>query len=104
MADLKTLGAYLGLEEEDFRELTQLFLETAQEDITKMETTFTSGDARGVMEAAHRLKGAAGNLGFAAIAEKAGDAERQSNAGDLAGMEGLLETLKSELDQIRHLL
>ena len=61
---LKDLASDLDLEEEDFVELVEMFLEVSASDLAKLESALSSGASEQVMEAAHSIKGAASGLGF----------------------------------------
>lgn len=104
MTDLKTLAGQIGLDMADFIELTQLFVDTTQKDISLLEKALQDEDAHTVREAAHAIKGAAGNLGFTAMHTIAMLAEKKAAAGDLASLRALPTALKRELDAIRHAL
>lgn len=80
--DFKTLGENLGLEEDEFMELVELFATSAAEDIEKLQAAYNQANAAEVAEAAHSLKGSAGNLGFtefSVLAKKAEDNARNNN-------------------------
>ncbi len=62
--NFKGLASDLDLEEEEFIELVEVFLEVSASDLTKMESALSSGASEQVIEAAHSIKGAAGGLGF----------------------------------------
>jgi len=62
--NFKGLASDLDLEEEEFIELVEVFLEVSASDLAKMESALSSGASEQVIEAAHSIKGAAGGLGF----------------------------------------
>jgi CheY-like chemotaxis protein len=62
--DIDEQASTLGLERDEFIELVEVFLETTESDLDRMESAISSGNAREVEEAAHSIKGAAGSLGF----------------------------------------
>ncbi|MGE4518843.1 MAG: Hpt domain-containing protein [Desulfobacteraceae bacterium] len=75
---LKKYAENLGLEEEDFRELTLLFIETTQKDLEKLDQSVKNNDFNMAREASHSIKGASGNLGFMDIWEAATKCEKAS--------------------------
>lgn len=74
--NLKEYADKLGLEEEDFRELTELFIETTKADLKKLTKAITEKNFTALREASHSIKGAAGNLGFMNIWEAASVCEK----------------------------
>jgi HPt (histidine-containing phosphotransfer) domain-containing protein len=74
--DFKAMGANLGLEEDEFRELVELFMETGQNDYASMRTALASGDSETVAQHAHTLAGASGNLGIMDLHAAAKNIER----------------------------
>ncbi len=99
--DFNALASNLGLERDEYIELVELFIETAESDIEKIRTANVQKDADQVAEAAHSLKGSAGNLGFLALSEKAKIAEDNSNAENLEGLEELTDDIEKMLEEIR---
>ena len=69
--NLKELGEKIGLEEDEYRELAELFLETGMADFEQMKTALDAADASEVSRRAHTLSGASGNLGIMAMYEVA---------------------------------
>ncbi len=68
----------LGLEEEEYIELLQLFVETGNADLQRLQTALTELDWQQVLSSAHTLKGASGNLGLTDIHESAAQIERHA--------------------------
>jgi HPt (histidine-containing phosphotransfer) domain-containing protein len=62
--NFKVLGDKLGLDEDEYRELVSLFLDTGRADYALLKTAFSAGDARQVARRAHTINGAAGNMGI----------------------------------------
>ncbi|MCG8473626.1 MAG: Hpt domain-containing protein [Desulfobacterales bacterium] len=88
--DLKSIGAELGLEEDEFVEIVEIFIETAAQDITKLREAITAQDFEALTEAAHSLKGSAGNLGFNEIYSLSKKIEENAR---VFSIDGLSETL-----------
>ena len=99
--DFKKLSRNLGLDEEDFIELVELFTATAPADIGKLKTASETGDSQMAVEAAHSLKGASGNLGFAEFSSIAGEAEKRGRTGDIETLSDTIRLLNEKLEQIR---
>jgi len=76
--NFKALGAKLGLEEKEFQELMELFVQTGAADLERLRAGLADGDADQVMRSAHTLKGASGNLGLAEISAMAHTIEQHA--------------------------
>ncbi len=98
--DFKELGANLGLEKDEFIELVELFITTASGDLNKLEAACEDEDANKASEAAHSLKGSAGNLGFTAISDVAAIAEKSAHENRFGDTGQLINTIKENLDFI----
>jgi len=98
--ELKTLAENLGLEEDEFLEMVDLYLETSNADYSAMEEAYRTNDADRLAERAHSIKGASGNLGFNEAYEAAKIIEETSRKGILDGLKGPLAVLKSNLETI----
>jgi histidine phosphotransfer protein HptB len=100
MMNTKKLAENLGLEEEEFIEIFELFVETGNEDLENLFSAIHEGDSERAVQAAHSLKGAAANLGLAEIFEAAKKVEEMARnhlSGTLA--EAALK-LKREFESI----
>ncbi len=65
----------LEMEEEEFKEIIRLFLDTTHGDLTKLQSAIEEMDYEKVAKTAHSIKGASANLGFSKIYELAKDIE-----------------------------
>lgn len=81
--DFDALASRLGIDTEDFIELTELFITTTEADMDKIRQAMAADNPADAAAAAHSIKGAAGNLGFEAMAELAQKMEFQGKDGDL---------------------
>ena len=82
-----------------FAQLLQTFLERAPGRLTELRAAAEAGDAAGVREHAHSLKGAARSFGAAEIGELALLLEQQSAAGSVAGAQNLIAALETSLER-----
>lgn len=98
--DFQDLASRLGIDEEDFMELVELFVETTQSDIEKIKSGVNQGNAQEAAAASHSIKGAAGNLGFNDMFEHAKSMEMQAKAGSLEGFEKMIADLETMLNDI----
>lgn len=102
--DLKELSDKLGLEVDEFVEIVELFVSTAVSDIEMLQAGFLSGDITQVSEAAHSIKGSAGNLGFEEISRIAGCIEEDVNSDCLENVEDGIDKMKNVLEEINKAL
>ena len=98
--DLKSIGAELGLEKEEFLEIVELFLETAAQDATHLKEAIARKDFDLLAEASHSLKGSAGNLGFLAIYTLSKEMEEKARELDTEGLSTILETITAQIQEI----
>ena len=98
--NLKELGEQIGLDEEEFRELIELFMETGRADYAQMKSAFDSGDAEQVARRAHTISGAAGNLGLMPVHEAAKRIELAAMQDRMASVSADVDTLNDHFDHI----
>jgi len=91
--NFKELGEELGLEEDEYRELIELFMETAQADLNQLKIALDAGDAETVSRRAHTMCGSAGNLRLMEMHETAKRIE-------LAADDGRLDNLSDDLNAL----
>ncbi|MEH0019823.1 MAG: Hpt domain-containing protein [Desulfobacter sp.] len=92
--DFEDLASRLGIDNEDFRELVELFIATTQSDMEKIRQALADRNPADAGAAAHSIKGAAGNLGFEDMAKLAETMESQGKDGSLNGF----DAYTSEMD------
>ena len=56
--NFKALAEKIGLEEDEYRELVELLLETGRTDYDALKTAYDAGEAQQVVRYAHALNGA----------------------------------------------
>jgi HPt (histidine-containing phosphotransfer) domain-containing protein len=98
--NLKELGEKIGLDEDEYRELVELFGETGMADYEALKTAFEAGDADQVARRAHTINGAAGNLGMMTVHETAKRIELAAVAGSLASVSGDVDSLKRLFEEL----
>ena len=98
--DFKALAGNLGLEEEEYMELIELFVDRSMSDLKKLEAAIKSKNADEAADAAHSMKGAAGNLGIMDFYESAAKIEMEAREGSLEGFSGLIQALRESLEDI----
>ncbi len=98
--NFKELAENLGMTEEDYLEIVELFVETGISDLDKLNSAVKKGDKEGAANAAHSLKGAAGNLGFTDLYEAAKMVEQKARSDSLNEIAEDAKLLKEKLDVI----
>jgi len=94
--NFKELGERIGLEEDEYHELVELFMETGMADYDRLKAAFDAGDAPQVARSAHTITGAAGNMGMMDIHQVAKRIE-------LAAGENQLDSVSSDVDTLNGL-
>ena len=94
------LAKNLGLEEEEYLELIELFIETSMSDLNKLHSAIEEGSAEKAVKAAHSLKGAAINLGLIELSEIAKQIEEKAHNDQLEITAGAAQALQEKLDII----
>jgi HPt (histidine-containing phosphotransfer) domain-containing protein len=91
--------------EPDFlTELIDLFLEDSGVLMGELRIAVAEGDAGGVRQAAHTLKGSSGSLGAMKLSRMCVEAELMGRAGHLEGMRELLPQIEEEYELAREFL
>ncbi|MCP4869355.1 MAG: Hpt domain-containing protein [Proteobacteria bacterium] len=72
-----------------------LFGQTLEGDLVSMDVAVAQGDANRLLHAAHHLKSAAGAIGAARLMRAADRVCLIARTRDLAGIEGLVETVRT---------
>jgi HPt (histidine-containing phosphotransfer) domain-containing protein len=98
--NFKELADKIGLDEEDYRELVELFLDTGKADYDQLKSAFAASDDEQVARSAHTISGASGNLGLMNIHELAKRIELAAIDKKLDGVGGDVETLQGLFDKI----
>ncbi len=98
--DFQKLADDLGFELAEFKELAELFVDTAMADLTQATTAIHAKDTETAAKAIHSIKGASGNLGFMDIHEttKRIEADIRNNRLDAVTMP--LDQVKEQIQAI----
>lgn len=98
--NFKELGENLGLEEDEYRELIELFVESGSADYQKLQAAVSANDIDQIVRSAHTIKGAAGNLGLMDVHEVAKKVEAAANEGRSSDLSDAMQTLGGQFDAI----
>jgi len=96
--DVKETAASLGLDEDEYMDMLDLFFESGGSDLKKIEAAVAAGDAGRGQEASHSLKGSAGSLGLNAIYELTRIIDDRLRRGELDGVKKMVGCLRKEYD------
>ena len=96
----KELAENLGLEEEEYLELLELFVETTASNLDRLQSGLAEGDSGEVSEAARTIKGSSANLGLMEIAESAKGIEEMARRNNLEGPADAAETIRGACEQL----
>lgn len=80
--------------------LLRAFIVQTQEDLAAIDAAVAAGNAEMLGRAAHRLKGAAGNLGLETCRQIAADLETRSRTGRIDNVEPFKLSLQAEAARI----
>jgi CheY-like chemotaxis protein len=86
------------------RQVITEFLEQSQPLLSALREASARGDAEGMREAAHRLKGTGATLGAVALAQECGELERLSRSGDLHAVSARLVVIEARYQAVRDAL
>lgn len=100
--DFKDLASNLGVDEDDFIALADLFIATTRADMDKIKKSVLDNNPADAAAASHSIKGAAGNLGFKDIFTLAREMEMQAKEGILDGFAANIRDLETMVDTISH--
>ena len=98
--NFRELAEDLGLEEDEFLELLELFIETSMSDLNKLQSAIKEGNTEGAGSAAHSLRGAAGNLGLTEFREAVKEIEEKVINDRLEGIAEAVQVLEKKLGLI----
>jgi HPt (histidine-containing phosphotransfer) domain-containing protein len=90
----------IGLDEQDFREMAELFVSVGVTDLEKLRDAWASHNCQGVVMSAHSLKGASANLGFTEIYEIAKRVEADARSQKLDGADEAIGEIAQKLTSI----
>jgi HPt (histidine-containing phosphotransfer) domain-containing protein len=87
-------------DEELLKEIAGIFLAGYRQDVERMRTALTAGDATTLHRVAHTLKGSMGNFGAQAGIDAAAAIERKARDRQLSGIDSEFATFSALLEQL----
>ena len=98
--NFKERSETLGLEEDEYVELFQLFVETSMTDLEKLQCAIDNANSDSIAGIAHSLKGAAVNLGLEEFYRIAKEIEKTAQDGRLEEITKLILMLQEKLVRV----
>lgn len=102
--DFAELAKKLGLEEGEYTELVELFIDTGLSDLEKLKSAIDAGDTEQAARAAHSFKGAAGNLGFMDLHDVAKEIVEKARNNSLEGASESITLLRKKMEDVSKLI
>jgi histidine phosphotransfer protein HptB len=102
--DFKKLSEKIGLEEDEYIELLELFIDISTADITKLENAVGTENADEAEKVAHSLKGASASLGLTEISEIARLIENSAREKSIHDGATLVERIKEKIKNIEQFM
>ncbi|MDH4206148.1 MAG: Hpt domain-containing protein [Desulfobacteraceae bacterium] len=96
--NFKKMSKILGLEEDEYLELVELFIETSKSDLKNLQSAINNKNMEMIAGIAHSLKGAAMNLGLDDFIELAKTIEKTARDGELEETVKTAEIFQEKLD------
>ena len=96
--NFKKMSIKLGLEEDEYLELVELFIETSKSDLKNLQSAINNKNIEMISGIAHSLKGAAMNLGLEEFLELAKIIEKTSRNGELEETAKTAEIFQEKLN------
>ncbi len=98
--DFKEIGESLGLEEDEYIEMLEIFLQSGESDMKKLEEAVAQNDPQKAHEASHSFKGSTGSLGLDDLFGISKEIDDRCRKGVLDGVGEMFKQLQKEFDLI----
>lgn len=102
--NFKELSEKLGLEEDEYIEIIELFIETGMSDLEKLKSSIESANAEKTAKIVHSIKGAALNLGLMEFFEIAQGIEKKVHDGNFEKTLCIALELQEKMNNIASLV
>jgi len=102
--NFKVQAEKMGLDEEEYVEIVNLFIKTAADNLCQMKSAIAAGDVSKIHEETHSLKGAALNLGFWEICEIVERMSMKVRENCWRGLSTDVEVIQGRVDRIADLV
>jgi HPt (histidine-containing phosphotransfer) domain-containing protein len=101
---LKQMAENVGLEEDDYLSLLELFITTSTAYVKELQAAIHNGDSKSVFETTHTIRGAAENLCIPEISGIAKELEMRARQNILEGAEEAAECLMKEITYLTRII
>ena len=102
LAEIKTyLAEEFGMEADDIKEMTELFLESIDTILSELDTNLASEDFDALSELGHTVKGSAANIGAVKISNLGCQLQDAAKEADAAKCVELSTSLKQAISMIK---
>jgi HPt (histidine-containing phosphotransfer) domain-containing protein len=98
--NFSNMASNLGFDEEEFKEVAQLLITVSLTDMENLEQGISDNNPDRVKDAAHSIKGAAGNLGFMELSNCAEIIEASARSQSIDNLTSHVQTIKKILQAI----
>jgi HPt (histidine-containing phosphotransfer) domain-containing protein len=98
--NFKEIGEKIGLDEDEYIEMIELFVESGGEDLNNLEAAIKEADAEKAHQASHSIKGSSGSLMLDTIYEIAKSMDDILRTGKVDNVEEMLNKLRSEYETV----
>lgn len=98
--DFKEIGESLGLEEDEYIEMLDIFLESGEADLNRLGEALTKNDLQKAHEASHSFKGSAGSMGLDRLFELSREIDDKCRKGDVEGVSDMFNRLHREFNEV----
>lgn len=102
--NLKVQAEKMGLDEDEYVEILDLFIKTTADNLRQMRSAIETGDQSTIRQETHSLKGAALNLGFWEICEGVERIAKGVRENSWQGLSAEVEVIQGRIDWIAGLL
>lgn len=102
--DVKALGENLGLDEDEYLELIELFLDSGKSDYNGLMKAIGEKDLEKIKTFSHTLAGAAGNLGLDHIYEPAKEIEMSADSSEMDALAEKANVVGKFIDELESLI
>jgi HPt (histidine-containing phosphotransfer) domain-containing protein len=99
--NFKEIGKKIGLDEEEYIEMIELFVESGGEDLNSLEAAIKDADAEKAHKASHSIKGSSGSLMLDTIYEIAKSMDDMLRTGKVENVGEMLNKLKREYETVK---
>ena len=98
--EFKKLAERLGLDEEDIKELLELYMEVTASDLAELKEAIDAKDAQLTHAKAHSIKGGSGNLGLDKMYQLAKEIDDLARVNALDGLESIAQVMQETFNSI----